>query len=327
MTLRTLRNWQRLDPADPAPVPGRPPLSEEALAEVRDAVRDELERQGWLTGEGPIHHALAGRYPISRVRRVLRELKAERQARARQHALDARVSVVVKARDVLWSMDATHLGRDRHGHAVQAEVVREVASTRTIGLSVGPAATSAEVLLLLQRVVCERGGAPLVLLTDNGGPYISEPLAAWCAQHGVVHLFSLPRTPQHNAASEHGMYELKFDTGLGKGARVHDIEDARALLEDARERVDGHRLRRTRDWKTAVDADRGMPHWSAVVTRTAFLAEVTCAIDTALTNLSSTRARRRAVREAILSTLESFSVIQRTRGGRSWTAQGAESVS
>ena len=327
MTLRTLRNWKRLDAADPVPSPGRPRVSEEKLAEVREAARGELDRQGWQAGEGPIKRALGERFPISQVRRVLHELKAERRARARQHAREARVSVEVKASDALWSMDATHLGRDAAGCAVQAEVVREVASTRTIGISVGPAATGVEVVRLLQRVVYQRGGAPLVLLNDNGGQYVSDAVAAWCVQHGVVHLFSLPRTPQHNAASEHGMYELKFDTGLGKGARVLDIEVARAQLEGARDRVDGHRLRCTRGWKTAVEADRAMPHWSTLVTREAFLEKATCAIAEALLNSPGKRAQRRAVREAILSTLESFSLIQRTRGGRPWTAQEAESVS
>ena len=44
----------------------------------------------------------------------------------------------------------------------------------------------------------------------------------------------------------------------------------------------------------------------------------------ALIHYTHGRARRKAVREAILGTLQRFSVITRTRGGRPWTAQLAE---
>ena len=88
------------------------------------------EPAGWGTGEEPIARVL--QMPRARVRRALAPLKAERRARMRKRARSTRRSTVVQARDVLWSMDATHLGRDARGHAVQAEVVREVASTRRL---------------------------------------------------------------------------------------------------------------------------------------------------------------------------------------------------
>ena len=68
-------------------------------------------------------------------------------------------------------MDATHLGRNPTGRAVQAEVLRDVASTRTIGISAGPEATAMEVMLLLDLTTAARGSPPLVLITDNGGAY------------------------------------------------------------------------------------------------------------------------------------------------------------
>ena len=144
---RSLRNWKRADPAERGP--GRPALSAEQLEEARDAVLGELERQGWSAGEEPIWRGLGCRLPRSRVRRVLAELKAERRARHAEHVRAARVSVRVEARDVVWSLDATHLGRDERGAAVQAEVLREVASTTTIALSVGPAAKGHEIVGLL----------------------------------------------------------------------------------------------------------------------------------------------------------------------------------
>jgi transposase InsO family protein len=324
VTQRTLRNWKSLDPADDVRPPGRPRLTDAQLSEARSAVESELESQGWQTGEEPVFRALGERFARARVRRVLGELKAARRRRKREHERSARVSVKVHARDVLWSMDATHLGRDPGGRAVQAEVVREVASTRTIGISVGHAATGEEVVLLLELTVEQRGGPPLVLLTDNGGAYRSHIVDAWCKLHRVLHLLSLPRTPQHNAASEHGMLELKLDAALGKGTHVHDIGHVCAALARSRDRIDGHRLRQTRSWQTAVEADRCAPHWSSFVTRQHLWMKATCAIAEALLHSTGERARRRAVREAILATLHHFSVITRTRGGRPWTAQYAE---
>ena len=327
MTLRTLRNWQRIDPAEPAAPPGRPALVATVLDEARSLVAKQLDVQGGEAGEGPIHRALGGRIPLARVRRVLRELKADRRRRRRAQRQAARVSVKVVARDALWSMDATHLGRDALGRAVQAEVVRDVASTRTIGISVGAQATDEDVVAILARVSVERGGFPLVLLTDNGGAYVSEAVAAWCRRHRVLHLLSLPRTPQHNAASEHGMRELKHDAALGGDTLVLDATEARAALETSRDRIDGHRLRRTRGWLTAVQADRAAPHWSALVSREALWKQATCTIRRALVHCRREPARRRAVRAAIYATLAHFSVITRTRGGRPWTASRAERVS
>lgn len=327
VSVRTLRNWMRLDSEAQVAPPGRPRTRPELLEEARALCRQELARQGIDAGEEPIWRALGGQVPRARVRRVLRELKAERRQSARQQARAARVSLRVRARDALWSMDATHLGRDLVGQEVSAEVVREVCSTRSIGLSVGPPASGGEVAELLQRTATERGGAPLALLTDNGGSYRSAPVEAWCAANGVLHIFTLPHTPQHNAASEHGMHGLKRNAGLGKGAVVLDLAEARARLEAARARVDGNRLRRTRGWRTALEADRAAPHWSLLATREEVLERAACAIRRALLYCPGRRARRRATRDALLATLEDFALITRTRGGRPWKAHDTEDVS
>ena len=279
-------------------------------------MRAQLEHQGWSTGERPIHRALEGRISLARVRRAVRELKAEHRARRARHIEAARVTIRVLLRDAVWSMDATHLGREPSGREVQGEVVREVASTRTIGVSVGRPATGEDVVALLERIRRERSTAPLILITDNGGPYRSREVVTWCELHGVLHLFSLPHTPQHNAGSEHGMRELKDETLLGKGVLVLDIELVAVQLARAIERLDGARLRASRAWRTAVDDDRQRHSWHGLVDRQALYAEATCAIEEALINYPPGRARRRAVREAILSALERFAVITRTRGGR-----------
>jgi transposase InsO family protein len=279
-------------------------------------VQVQLDRQGWSTGERPIHHALDGQISLARVRYALRELKAEHRARRARRLAAVRVTTRVLLRDAVWSMDATHLGRDPTGAEVQAEVVREVASTRTIGLSVGPPATDDEVVELLEHTVRVRGTAPLALITDHGGSYRSRAVAAWCRRYGVLHLFTVPHTPQHNAGSERGMRDLKEETLLGKGVLVLDTGEACAALVDAVRRIDGHRLRASRGWRTAVEDDLQRPSWQAHVDRDALYQAVACAILPAVLNSANGRARRRAIRAAILDTLEAFAVITRTRGGR-----------
>jgi len=285
------------------------------MGEARELVEAELERQGWGAGEEPIWRGLQQCIPRARVRRVLHELKAERRRRRARHTREARVHVTVLARDVMWAMDATHLGRLPSGEAVQAEVIRDVAPGRTIGLSVGPAACAGDVICLLNDTMGRRDGAPLVLVTDNGPAYRSKELDRWCRDRSVAHLFSLPRTPQHNAWAEHGIGELKRDAQLER--IVIDVGAVYERLERSRERLDGCRLHRTRGWKTAAEADASTPSWRSLVSREALYGAVTCAVREAVLDYSGSRARRRAVREAILGTLERFSVIQRTRGARS----------
>jgi len=91
----------------------------------------------------------------------------------------------------MWSIDATHLGRDPTGASVEAEVVRDVASGRTLAVAVGPPAKAASVVALLERLRGERGDLPLVLAHDNGGAYRSELVASYLEARQVVKLLQL----------------------------------------------------------------------------------------------------------------------------------------
>ena len=41
-----------------------------------------------------------------------------------------------------------------------------------------------------------------VVFGDRGGEYVSNELAAFCSEHGIVHHFSVPRTPEQNGVAE-----------------------------------------------------------------------------------------------------------------------------
>ena len=328
VTRRSLRNWKRdADdvPGEPRRRPGRPRRSEDERARGMCLVSEMLGRLGMGAGEGTVYRELGGRIPMRLVRECLAKLKAEHRARTRRAREAARTSVRALARGAIWSVDGTHLGRDDAGTAVMGEVVRDVASTKTLGVSIGPPPTSAEVVVLVQRVVEEVGEIPLVLSIDNGGENQGE-LDAWCKAHGVVRLRNLPRTPQHNPWVEHGNAELKAETGLGKGVSISDVREVAHDVVLALHRIDGARPRRTRDWMTARDAYATLPSAEAQVDRDRFVEAVRCAVDEAVQDCRTARQKRLAERQAILTTMECFGLIKRTRGRDPEGAAIAEDV-
>ncbi len=310
---RTLRNWAKIDLTRPRRR-GRPPHGPERVEQARGLVRAELDRMGWSAGESTLVHVLGSRVPRRLLRRVLRELKAERAVRRREHIEQARVSVAVHARDALWTLDATHLGRDRRGASVEAEVVCDVASSRILWAGVGTPSTAKDVIELLEELRRLRGGLPLVLLTDNGPAYTSELVEQYLERHQVVHLLNLPRTPQHNPWGEGANGKLKAETELGKGVRLHGHDEARHRIEPALGRLNDERPRASRGWRTPAQADAETPTWRARVGRTEFWERTRCAVNAAVVGCEGNRALRRARREAQLATLECFGLITRTRG-------------
>ena len=195
----TLRRWEREAEKAQRPPPGRPPRTASAWACGSMLVLAALKEQGWSAGEGPVHRALAGVVSLRLTRQILVELKREHRARLRAVCRRERTSLRLHARNALWAQDATHLARDEMGKSVQAEVIREVASTRTLEIRVGPAATADDVIAALEQARATRGTLPLVWATDNGSAYVSAAVRKYLAENQIVPLRSLLRTPQHNA--------------------------------------------------------------------------------------------------------------------------------
>jgi hypothetical protein len=327
VTPRTLRNWRR--DAERAPGvkrrPGRPRRSRAEYAVAKERVRSVLEHIGISAGENTVCRELDGEVAVRLVRESLADLKAEHRARERHKREEARTSVHVSARCAIWSVDGTHLGRDEAGTAQVGEIVRDVASTTTLGVSVGPPPTSAEVVALLKHVVAEVGEVPLVLSIDNG-PENQGELDAWCTKMDVVRLRNLPHTPQHNPWVEHGNGEIKAETGLGKGMRIGDVHCVVLEVARALDCIDGARPRETRGWRTARETYAALPSAEALIDRQQFAAEVRCAIEHAVQDCRTARGQRLAEREAILTSMECSGLIKRTRGRASRWTRKAEDV-
>jgi len=324
VTPRTVRRWKTAA-AGPRRRLGRPPLTPDldALRAIARAWRAQGKSVGWR----PVWHALEH---LSRllVQRIVAELKRRRRVRLARAEARRRQSIHVAGRDVLWSLDATHLGRDRGGKEVQGQAVRDVSSLRTLALTVGDVVDTEDAIAVVKQAAREHGGNyPLALATDNGSPYVAEAFASFLREHGVTHLLSLPHTPRHNPWVERGHLDVKEESGLGKGVVVQSHDDAARRLAAALERVDGHRLRATLGYRTAraVDAQLAVPYDDGV--RERFKRMVALRIEDGLHDHQTKRARRMLRREAVLASLEELELIERTRGGLPLRAVKEDTVS
>ena len=96
---------------------------------------------------------------------------------------------------------------------------------------------------------------------------------------------------------------------------MDDQEETLVRLLAARDRLDKHRPRRSRGWRTAVEHDAALTDATALVERTRFYEAVRCAVEEAVLYSTSDRDRRRSTRAAVLNCMQLFGLITMTRGG------------
>ena len=330
---RTLRKWRDQDGA--LPPMGRPRQAEETWRAAVVPVARAWQSQGWSSGRPCVLEALkrAGiKIPVTIVRELLRELKARRKRVLVRRRAQEMQHVEVRARDALWSEDATHLGRDEQGK-VEALAVKDAGTTTSIEQSIGGPSCGPDVLALLVRAKLVRGALPLVLGVDNGPANKNELVLSWLRSERVIVLWNVPHTPQHNPWAESFNGELKCELdALGElVVQVADRSEGpvslsepgvsatkrhfRACIPRVARLLNG-RVRPSRGGFTAAQLDRILPHAEDLVDRARFYDTACAAIRRAVHGIDDPRARRRAEREAILCTLEQFGLVTRTRGRR-----------
>lgn len=306
---------------------GRPRLPR---AERERAVREVaalLAVHGRTLGE-PTAHVLLPGMKRHLLREALRELKKGHRRGERRRRAARRHTVVVHARDAIWSDDEAHLGRDPGGAEVRGKVLREVACRRSIDLAAGLPATARDVVRALERAAQERGGYPLVYSSDNGPCFVAGEVEDFLREHGIVHLRNVPRTPEHNCWAEKAIGELKAESGLGKGeVLLAGAAEGLGRLEEARWRLDVLRPRACLAWRTPLQVDAALPRAYDLVDRRAFYEAALAAVERAVHGIDNPRARRRAEREAVFRTLQLFGLVTRYRGGREIPLEIAEAIS
>jgi hypothetical protein len=320
---RTARDWKRKAILGRSK-PGRPRRPRAQRREAFDRVAQEAERRGRAPGWRLAHDVLG--IPVRLAQETVRTFKRLQRRRAREGAMARRVSVKVHYRDVLWAEDGAQFGRIA-GEPFLAEVLRDVATMKTLAVTTGPAPTGDDITALLHCMKSDRGTLPLVLGVDNGGAQKSDDVARYCEKEMVVVLRNHPRTPQHNAFVERAIRELREESGLAADTELRDEAEGTDRLQAAWRRIDNRHKRPRHGYRTASEVDATTPGWYPLVDRARFYAAARKAIEEAVSACSRPRARRLAEREAIFRTLEDFGLITRTRGGQPFTRSAPATIS
>jgi transposase InsO family protein len=191
-------------------------------------------------------------------------------------------------------------------------VRRDRGSLRTeVTICEGKATSASDTLRVLYDLKA-KNRLPLVAGSDNGSPFIANSVLAFYQANKIVLLRSLPRVPQQNGAAENGVGDFKR---LAKNGAT--ISEACRILNECR-------LRETLNWKTPseVDRERFQPYTREM--RERFYDAANAAIEGAKLGAKSALEKRKAEREAIFQTMESFSLITRIRGHRRAIARATD---
>jgi len=318
MSRRTLHAWLRARGRPSARRVGRPGATDpERFAALRAVAC--LARIGWRITWRSVKEALRGTIRTRLIQWAVARWKELRAWHAERHRRRVRVQTTVHAPAVVWGLDGTHVGRTIDGKALESQTLRDHASRLTVDVAVSTSASGDELVQLLEHARQTIGELSLVLVTDNAPNNTSEDVERYLAEHQVIHLLTLPYTPQHNAPTERAHRELKELAGLGKGVVLDGPHDAARRLESARHHLDHRHARPVLGGRTAADAYRDRAARATIPDRGLFYRTTQHALDVA-SQQPTAHQRRRARREAIYASLERFGLITRTRGGVPFTA-------
>jgi len=269
-------------------------------------IKDQWEKQG-CPGSRPVIKSLP-KIPARVTREVVACLKKEKKKRYNKHREENRTTVEVHTPGSLTVMD---------GATIKAEggdfiVLRDRGSISTHAHKCeGENLNSQDTLKVFNELKVERK-LPLVLGTDNGPQFCASVARDFMAENKVIHLKSLPYVPQQNGSAENAVGELKKQVGNG-----FTVDQACTILNQ-------HRLRAKLDWQTSDQVEQANLVYYTDEQRAEFYRACSFAIASAQLGIESEYEKRKAEREAIFATLESFELITRTRGHQSRRVKAEE---
>ena len=260
------------------------------------AITREWKKQGY-PGSRPVCHGLPG-LRVRLIRLVVAELKVRRKKDFEKIRKNIRVRVVVHDPGTVSVMDGATIKKGE-----DIIVYRDRGSLSTKNEQCAGAVKASDTLRVLDKLK-EQERLPLVLCTDNGSPFCAEKVADFLIENQVVHLKSLPRVPEHNGSAENAVNEIKKLVREGI-----EPEAACSILNQ-------HRLRMTLNYKTSDEVDQERLKLCSQEERARFFEATRAAITAALVGTQSALEKRKAERQAIYQTMESFSLITINRGHR-----------
>jgi transposase InsO family protein len=291
VTTRTVRSWKKK-------------ASHQKRGRKKAGVSDthkleielEWEKQG-CPGSRPIIKSLPN-IRVRAIREVIANLKREKKKRFNKHREENRTTVQVHTPRAVMVMDGATIKAEGGDFIVRRD--RGSISTHAHKCE-GENLNSQDTLRVLTELKTEEK-LPLVMGTDNGSPFCAIEVESFMAENKVIHLKSLPRVPQQNGSAENSVGDLKKLTAMG-------FTSAQACIN-----LNQHRLRAKNNWQTPEQVEQNNLKLYTVEFREEFYQAARSAITNAQLGIESEYEKRKAEREAIFATLESFSLITRTRG-------------
>jgi transposase InsO family protein len=228
---RTLRHWwsHLFDrPGSACPL-GRPRVR--SSRKDRNAVIDLLDERGPAVGVPLLRHS----FPVMS-RAELSELKADYRRLWRERNREPLRVLDWPVPGRVWAIDYTGPLPLVDGQYPHLLTVRDLASGMQLLWRPLAAANGENAADALERLFAVHG-APLVLKSDNGGPFGCEAVQALLRGHGVEPLFSPPRWPRYNGAIEAGIGAMQERTDARAARAGHagswTIEDTAGALWEA----------------------------------------------------------------------------------------------
>lgn len=292
---RTLSNWKKAAKTSQKKI-GRPRYTESKKLQSLFKVGREWKKQG-CPGWRPVQKALENEVPTRLVQEHISRLKLLKRKKKRIKISTQRLSVKVKYKNTYWSQDGAKSKNKKY------QIIKDRASQRILLTNKSNFETGKDTVSTLEEVRVKRG-LPLVLGTDNGSNYISEVVKNYLKINMVVHLKSLPRTPQHNGAVECAIREIK-----------EAASNNNQSLEQAATTINENRLRASFLFKSSTEIDEKMTDGYAKVDRQVFYNQCQKNIENLCAGVENSRSKRMLERKAILETLEQFELITINRGG------------
>lgn len=291
---RTLNNWKKVVKTSPKKI-GRPPCTERIKFQSLLKVGREWKKQG-CPGWRPVQKALGSKVPTRLVQTHVAKLKFLKRKKESVKIAARCLSVKVCYKNTYWSQDGAKYRSKKY------QIIKDRASLNVLTVNESSSENGDDVITKLEAARVTRG-LPLVLSTDNGSNYTSKTVEIYLKKNHVIHLKSLPRTPQHNGSVECAIREIK-EAAANNG---HSLERAAALINK-------NRLRASFLFKSAAEIDDKMIDGYSVVDRQIFYNKCQQNIKKLCAGAENSRSKRLLERKAIIDTLEQFELIKINRG-------------
>jgi len=228
---RTVRRWRRGSSASPPASRGRPPRW--ATRQQRNEVYRFLRRRGTSTSLAAVRAA------FPKLRRVdLGEIAYRFRRIQRRKAQRHRSRLEWLQPGTVWAADFKERREPIEGCYGWILSIKDLSSRYQLVWRPLTEATAEAVQAAYAQLFAEHG-PPLLMKTDNGGPFRSDKTKALLAQHQVLPLFSPKRRPQYNGGVERANGQLSGYQeavaefrGRPAGPTCEDAETARRLANE-----------------------------------------------------------------------------------------------